>query len=466
MRTWDGGGTGNNNWTNAANWAGNVVPVAGDNLVFAGSTQAASFNDFADDTLFDSITFQNGNFTLSGHAVVLDPQGGVAINNMAGYNSIALPFTLAPAATGATIVQAGSALELGVDAQATVLANGVDVQHSITSIGELVFDYSGTAAEASLLSSIRSDLHLSLFEDTIGGTLPSGANIGLGYMDNGSSFSVEPMLLGDLNHDGIVNTGDLTLMSGKWKLTGQGWGAGDLNYDGVVDTGDLTLMSGNWRQTWSPTLPSDVISMGISSRVTAVPGPGSTPVSPSGAVTFSVADAQIGAAALAVFKSVGQAADVTSTPAKVGQPIAADQNAGRSLSGVTLGSVLEPNVPAAVAKTGSVAALDVARQAALHDACFSQPAVAMPASSVRITTTEDALLGTPSPAWLVPEATVPADLVLRLAATLPGTSAAAETAVPDICFAAFGVSSSASDATAAVGDVDLGALHDVGDGEF
>ena len=105
-RTWTGGGA-NDDWSTAANWAGNVVPVTGDQLVFAGATQTASFNDFADGTSFQSITFDNGDFTVSGHAVVLNPQGGVAIDSLLGHNTIALPLTLAPAATGTTIVQAG-----------------------------------------------------------------------------------------------------------------------------------------------------------------------------------------------------------------------------------------------------------------------------------------------------------------------------------------------------------------------
>ena len=122
-----------NNWTTAANWEDDVVPAAGDRLVFAGNTQIGSFNDFPElpqPTIFDGITFQNGDFTLSGNAVVLNPQDGVAIDNILGHNTIALSLTLAPAATGTAIVQAGSALELGADAEATVLADGADVQNS------------------------------------------------------------------------------------------------------------------------------------------------------------------------------------------------------------------------------------------------------------------------------------------------------------------------------------------------
>ena len=80
-----------------------------------------------------------------------------------------------------------------------------------------MFDYSGAAAEAALLSSIRSDLHSGLFTDAAGMIIIVGDNtakVCLGYIDTGSSVILEPMLVGDINHDGIVNAGDLTLMSG------------------------------------------------------------------------------------------------------------------------------------------------------------------------------------------------------------------------------------------------------------
>ena len=50
-------------------------------------------------TSFDSITFSNGDFTLSGNGVTLNPAGGVAIDNVAGQNTINLPITLGSACT-------------------------------------------------------------------------------------------------------------------------------------------------------------------------------------------------------------------------------------------------------------------------------------------------------------------------------------------------------------------------------
>lgn len=76
-RTWDGGGA-NNNWSTLANWDG-AVPVAGDDLVFAGATRLTPNNDIAADTSFNSITFAAGasSFTLSGNRITMGSTAGV-----------------------------------------------------------------------------------------------------------------------------------------------------------------------------------------------------------------------------------------------------------------------------------------------------------------------------------------------------------------------------------------------------
>jgi autotransporter-associated beta strand protein len=102
-RVWDGGGK-NDDLTTPANWLGDVAPVAGDRLVFAGSTQTSSYNDFAPDTVFQGIAFQGDGFSLSGNAATLDPQGGgAAIDNARGDNSVAIPLTVALGATAALV---------------------------------------------------------------------------------------------------------------------------------------------------------------------------------------------------------------------------------------------------------------------------------------------------------------------------------------------------------------------------
>ena len=98
--TWDGGSTGpgDDNWTTAANWVGDVAPVAGDSLVFAGSVRLTATNDFAADTSFASITFDNtaGAFTLSGNRLTL---AGAITNNDADAQTISLALVVAATRT-------------------------------------------------------------------------------------------------------------------------------------------------------------------------------------------------------------------------------------------------------------------------------------------------------------------------------------------------------------------------------
>jgi T5SS/PEP-CTERM-associated repeat protein len=179
--------------------------------------------------------------------------------------------------TGLTTVKTGGTIELGANAEGTVLAHGADVQNGATSVGSLVFDYSGATAEASLLNSIRADLHSGLFKDSLAGTLSNGAVVTLGYSDNGSSsITLEPMLAGDANHDGSVDIRDFTLLKSSWLVSsGATWANGDFNADGSVDIRDFTLLKTNWLKTWAPTLPAVSEDVGALGGVSPVPEPSS-----------------------------------------------------------------------------------------------------------------------------------------------------------------------------------------------
>ncbi|MEO8042680.1 MAG: hypothetical protein ABI646_08730, partial [Acidobacteriota bacterium] len=64
VRTWDGGGA-DTNWQTAANWTGDVAPVANDDLVFpVSAAQFAANNNFGFFTTFSSITIEGGTYTL------------------------------------------------------------------------------------------------------------------------------------------------------------------------------------------------------------------------------------------------------------------------------------------------------------------------------------------------------------------------------------------------------------------
>jgi len=69
--TWNGSAS--PNWSNAANWTPNQVPVSGDSLVFSNATapNLNTNNDLAANTSFVTITVSVGGYTLGGNALSL-----------------------------------------------------------------------------------------------------------------------------------------------------------------------------------------------------------------------------------------------------------------------------------------------------------------------------------------------------------------------------------------------------------
>ena len=93
IRTWDGGGT-TNNWTEAANWVGDIAPFAWDSLVFpAGAARLSNINNFSAGTTFSSITLSGLNYSITGNAISL--VSGITENVLSGLsNTISIPITL------------------------------------------------------------------------------------------------------------------------------------------------------------------------------------------------------------------------------------------------------------------------------------------------------------------------------------------------------------------------------------
>jgi len=80
--TWDGGGT-TNNWTEAANWLGDVAPTAGAILIFPDSAaRKANTNDFPHDTNFSSITVTGKGYQINGNSITLS--NGITVNTPIG----------------------------------------------------------------------------------------------------------------------------------------------------------------------------------------------------------------------------------------------------------------------------------------------------------------------------------------------------------------------------------------------
>ncbi|MFO0810518.1 MAG: hypothetical protein U0746_17975 [Gemmataceae bacterium] len=101
VATWDGGGS-DARWTTAVNWANDVAPHAGDDLVFpVGGARLTAANDFAAGTAFGRITISDPRYRIGGNAVAL--AGGLTI--AAVYNGeptpaqVDLPITLTASQT-------------------------------------------------------------------------------------------------------------------------------------------------------------------------------------------------------------------------------------------------------------------------------------------------------------------------------------------------------------------------------
>src|SRR5262249_30298665 len=91
-RIWDGGAV-SNNWDNAKNWAGDIAPVAGDDLVFPSNVaDKTADNNFAAGTFFKSITL-GGGYTLKGARIGIGI-GGITSTG-AGSNVIKNPLQIA-----------------------------------------------------------------------------------------------------------------------------------------------------------------------------------------------------------------------------------------------------------------------------------------------------------------------------------------------------------------------------------
>jgi hypothetical protein len=280
---WDGGGA-DSNWTTAANWVNDIVPVAGDRLVFNGSTQTSSFNDFPDGTSFDSIVFDNGGFTLSGDAVTLNPQGGIAVDNHLGNNEIALSITLGSTCT--TNVEAGT-LQLDSAAQTLVLggAGGANVTG-----GALILNYSNGSDP---VNTVLSELNSGKITD-LAITVHSGPGaMALGWSDTASQITIEPTLVGDTNLSGTVDNNDLGQLLKYFNQPG-GWAQGDFNYNGTVDNNDLGALLANFNV--STVLPLELTLGGVTANA-------------SPAATSSGTGTQIGGGTSAVGNGVDWAAD-------------------------------------------------------------------------------------------------------------------------------------------------------------
>lgn len=150
-RTWTGGGA-DNNWTNAANWGG-TAPVAGDELIFTGSTRLNPYNDFPNATTFGSIQINagSGDFVLSGNSLVL-ASGAFAVQYLGTSGTVTIQNAITLAVGNASInTAAGGTLvfngNIGLSTlNLTFTGNGnVNVNGSLSGSGRVIVNTSNTS---------------------------------------------------------------------------------------------------------------------------------------------------------------------------------------------------------------------------------------------------------------------------------------------------------------------------------
>jgi autotransporter-associated beta strand protein len=143
-KTWDGGGV-DDLWTTPENWVGDVAPVAGDSLIFAGTTRLSPTNDFPAGTSFTSMTFAigAGDFVVGGNALTLTG-GSTAITSSAtsGAMTISMPVTIGTNAGTISTSSGGSLTLSGALANGGLLltvnnAGPVTLANSVTGSGGL-----------------------------------------------------------------------------------------------------------------------------------------------------------------------------------------------------------------------------------------------------------------------------------------------------------------------------------------
>jgi fibronectin-binding autotransporter adhesin len=156
--TWDGG-AGTGNWADGTNWDTNVAPVAGDDLVFAGSTQLSTTNNIATaDISFNSITFAAaaGAFTLGGSRITL---AGNITNSSSNNQAITLPIILNVAtstiSTGTTTITMSGIISETGGARAITKSGSGTLQMGINNVALSMTYSGGTTISAGTLLGTR-----------------------------------------------------------------------------------------------------------------------------------------------------------------------------------------------------------------------------------------------------------------------------------------------------------------------
>jgi autotransporter-associated beta strand protein len=225
-KTWDGGG-GDGNWTTGANWNGDTAPVAGDDLVFSGSTQVTNVNDFANGTSFNSITFSagSGSWVITGNSIVLTGGSTALTNNKTtGTASFACNITFGTNAPTLTAVS-GGVLALG----GTVATGGLAI--TISSAGTGSIQFNGAVSGTGVITKNGTGI----VRFNVANTFSDGFTLNAGTVQ--------------VNDNASFGTGTVTINGGTLAQAGSNFGGTFTNafvFNGSFDktTNAVTIISG------------------------------------------------------------------------------------------------------------------------------------------------------------------------------------------------------------------------------
>jgi autotransporter-associated beta strand protein len=349
-KTWDGGGL-NNFWQTGANWNADTPPSAGDSLIFAGTIDSTTTNNFPVGTLFNGLSFNSpaGAFTLSGNLITL---GGDIVNNqVVTVQSINLPLALN--ATRNVGVVADGFLTIGG------AISGAGIGLTKTGDGRLTLTASNTfsgpvTVDAGTLS-IASDANLGA---TPAATEPGRIVLNGGALRATSSVTLNPnrgLALGPATGSGagIFNVGEGITLTYRGVIANNG-GTGGLT---KTSFGALTLSGAN-SYTGPTMIKNGTITLDYAQATSAAVNI----ISSSSALSLGGANAGLGDTSYAeLVMSVGatnvnsQAFNGTTIdigPARIQAGSAATMALG-ALSHVT-GGIVNLVVPAATGGTGRI----------------------------------------------------------------------------------------------------------------
>jgi hypothetical protein len=255
VKTWDGGGA-DANWQAAANWVGDVAPVANDDLVFpASSAQFATNNNFFFFTTFNSITFEGGTYTVGGNPMTLrglTVNGGTQAINTAVSLSGTPVFTAAATSVTTLAILSVGANGLTIEGDGSFGVGLISGSGAITKNGvgaSLLASSSGFSGAINLNNGIFVvDANCPNSAVTINSPTTGGGTLGFSGFGGTGTVGTVTVTQGAISAGtltaptGILNTGNLTFTAnGNYAVKIGGTSPGANGHDQLNVTGTVTL---------------------------------------------------------------------------------------------------------------------------------------------------------------------------------------------------------------------------------